>query len=693
MIRRLLLLALLALALPARADEGMWTFNAFPSAMVQQQYGFGPSQEWLDHVRLSAVRIAGGCSASVVSASGLVMTNHHCVHRCVEKLSTPKVDYVKSGFLARQQKDELRCPAMELNQLAEITDVTARVQQATRGAAPERFYELQKAEIARIEQECATSDTVRCDVVNLYRGGRYDLYRYQRFQDVRLVFAPELAIASFGGDPDNFNFPRFDLDAAFLRIYGADGKPQPMAAHLAWSKDGAKDGELTFVAGNPGGTSRLLTVAQLEALRDHRIPWQLARLSELRGMLKEFAKRSPEAKRTSTASLFYAENGLKALKGRHATLAKRAFMASKVAAEQAFRKKVEADPKLKAASGAAWDQLAASADRSVELMRPYTMLEAGGITSELFAYARTLLRAAVELPLANADRLPEYSDAKLPALRQKVASTAPVYPELEVLTLAWSLSKLREELGPDHPAVKDILGVQSPEELAKAAVAGSRLGDPKARQRLLDGGKAAVDASKDPMLALVRAFEPHARAIRKTWESEVDGPTKKASELLARAFFQVHGTNIAPDATFTLRLNVGRVQGWTEAGAPVPPFTTLAGAFARATGKEPYALPRSWLEAKGKLALDTPFDFVTTNDIIGGNSGSPVINQAGEVVGLVFDGNLHSLGGDYGFDGSVNRAVAVHSAAILEALGKVYGATRLVEELRPPPSPAESGPR
>jgi hypothetical protein len=665
------------------ADEGMWTYNNFPTDKVKAKYGFEPTKDWLDQLRLASVRVAGGCSASIVSATGLVMTNHHCVRECVEDLAgLKKVDLTKNGFFARTEKDEARCDKFELNQLSEITDVTARLQAVTKDVAPEKFADTQKQEIAKIEKECQSSDEFRCEVITLFRGGRYDLYKYRRFQDIRLVFAPEEAIAFFGGDPDNFMFPRFDLDVGFLRIYGEDGKPLATPEHLGWSSEPLKDGDLTFVSGNPGGTSRLLTVAQLEDDRDFRLVYSLGRFSEWRGMLTEYQNRGVEQKRHSTQALFSIENSLKVYKGRHAALADKAFFEQQVAAEKALRAKIDGNPEWKKTYGATWDTLAGIVKKQQAYRKEYMALERGP-SSDLFTFARQLVRAADELPRPNPERLKEYSDARLPQLKQSLASKAPIYDEFETARLAFSLVKLREDLGPDHPAVKKILGLKSPQALAKELVAGTHLKDPKVREELFAGGKAKLDASKDPLIAFARLYDEDARAIRKKFEDEVDGPMKRQGELLARARFAVYGTNTYPDATFTLRLSYGAVKGYLEDGHEVKPLTTFAGAFARHTGAEPFALPRSWLDAKSKLNLDTPFDVATTNDIIGGNSGSPLVNSRREVIGLVFDGNIQSLGGDYGFDESVNRAIAVTANALVEALDKIYGAHRLVEELKP----------
>jgi hypothetical protein len=687
-----LCLAAALCAAPALADEGMWTYNNFPAAKVKAKYGFEPTKDWLDHLRLASVRIAGGCSASVVSADGLVMTNHHCARGCIENLSgNMKKDFNRDGYFAKTEKDEARCPGMELNQLTEITDVTKRVQDSTKDVATEKFAETQKATIAGIEKECATSDEFRCEVVTLYRGGKYDLYKYRRLQDIRLVFAPEDGIAFFGGDPDNFMFPRYDLDVSFVRIYGKDGKPMKQDHFLPWSDGTMKEGDVTFVSGNPGGTSRGLTVAQLDDDRDFRMPSSLMRMAELRGFITMYQSRGVEQKRHSNDLLFGVENGFKAYKGRHAALADKAFYGQLVKYEQDFRAKVKAKPELEKQYGAVWDTIGGLVKKQQAYRKEYNALERGPV-GDLFGIARGYVRYAEELGKPNGERLKEFTDARLPQFKQGMLANRPIYDEMEVATLTWSLTKMREDLGPDHPVIKRVFGSKSPADIAAAAVKGTKLKDIKVdktgnatgglRKELLDGGKAKIDASKDPMIELARAFDADARAIRKKYETEVDGPLKKQQELLARARFAVYGDAIYPDATFTLRLSYGAVKGYEENGAQVKPFTTIAGAFERHTGADPFALPKSWLAAKAKLGQDVPFNFVTTNDIIGGNSGSPVVNQKGEVVGLVFDGNIQSLGGDYGFDESVNRTVAVHSAALIEAMDKVYGAKRLVDEIK-----------
>jgi hypothetical protein len=567
-----------------------------------------------------------------------------------------------------------------VDQLVAITDVTSRIRGATRGQEGPAFQKALRTEIAAIERACQTSEAVRCDVVTLYEGGLYHLYRYRRFTDVRLVFVPEIAAAFFGGDPDNFNFPRYDLDVGFLRVYEG-GKPAATPDFFRWSPAGTKDGELTFVTGHPGGTDRDLTVAELRTQRDLTLPDGLVRLAELRGLLTGFQLLGPEQRRISTEELFGVENAFKALRGRLEALQDAPFFEGKVAAERDLLAGVAKDPERGARVQTAYAAIEKAQDRLRELYRELGALEHGG-GGDLLGYGRTLLRGAAERQKPDGERLREYREASLPALTRHLLAEAPVHPELEKVLLAHALGKLREDLGPDHPVVRRVLGKSSPEEVAARAVGGTRLGDPAVRRRLWEGGQAAVDAADDPMIAVAGALDPEARVVRRAYEDEVEAPVRRAHEVIADARFAAQGRTTYPDATFTLRLTYGQVKGWKEGTRLVPPFTTLAGAFERDTGRDPFALPRSWHEAKPRLDLATPFNFTTTNDIVGGNSGSPVVNARAELVGLIFDGNIHSLGGEYGFDPATNRSVAVDSRAILETLEKIYGATRLVGELR-----------
>lgn len=667
----------------ALAGEGMWTPDNLPKAEVQAKHGFTPDAKWAERVQKSALRLAGGCSGSFVSPNGLVLTNHHCVNSCVQQLSSAEKDYIKSGFLAKEEKDEIKCPEIELNRLDQIVNVTDRIRQATAGKTGEEYSKAEKAIKSEIEKECVGKDSAgtRCDVVDLYRGGVYDLYKYHRFQDVRLAFAPELEIAFFGGDPDNFNFPRYDLDMGLLRAY-ENGKPVKVKDYFPFSRNGADEGEMTVIVGNPGGTDRQLTIAQLDFARDDELIPYLLLLAERRGLLEQFRSESAEHWRIAQSDLFGTENSFKALRGRLLALQDPAVFELKRKQEKELRDFVDADPARKQKYGAAWDEIAKAVALHRNIEDRYNYIEYGrGFYSRYFDYARTLVRGAAERGKPNAERLREFTDSRLPSVTQRLFSTAPLYPDYEKVKLGWSLSKLREALGTDDAFVKQVLGKESPEALAKRLVDGSKLNDPAVRKALWEGGAEAVAKSDDPFIALARQVDGDGRAIRKRYENEIESVIDKNSELIAEARFQKYGTSVYPDATFTQRFSFGEVKGWDEKGVPVKPFTTIGGAFEHATGAYPFALPQSWLDAKSKLNLDQRLDFVSTNDIIGGNSGSPVINKNAEVVGLVFDGNIHSLGGDYWYDERLNRAVSVHSGAILEALRKVYGADALVKEI------------
>jgi len=668
----------------AVADEGMWTFHDFPSQLVGKRYGFSPDQAWLDKARLSSARIAGGCSASFVSGDGLVMTNHHCAHDCIAGLSSAEHDYVKDGYYARTQTDEARCPDMEIQQLTDITDITTEVTKATAGKTGAAYTAALKDVSSKIEQRCQRGATVRCEVVELFHGGQFVLHQYHRYTDVRVVFAPEMQAAFFGGDPDNFEFPRYDLDVSFVRVY-EDGRPAATPTHFTWSKAGARDGELTFVSGNPGGTDRELTMAQLAFQRDMRIPLRLTMLAEARGQMTEFARRGTEQRRIITDWLFGVENSLKVYKGLSAALGDPGQMAHKAGAEAGLRKRIAANPEVAKQVGTAFEDIEAALTRFRPDYHRLAWLE-GGFRGDLLAHAVHLVRAAAEQGVPDGRRLEEYRASSLPEIEQAVASPAPVYAEREKLVLAFWLGKLREELGADDPTVRALLGKETPEVVAARWVDGSRLGDPAERMRLWKGGKKAIAASKDPMIAVARIIDGPARKVRKHWEDDVEGVVRAGTEKIARARFALDGRTGYPDATFTLRLSFGAVKGYrsTAHGTQVKPFTNFGGAFTRATGTPPFDLPASWLTARKAVDAKTPLDFITTNDIIGGNSGSPVFNRNLEIVGLIFDGNIESLAGDYWFDETVNRAIAVHSEALIHALAVIYHADRIVDELRPP---------
>jgi hypothetical protein len=674
-----------ALLIPcaAIAAEGMWALDNLPASRLKTEYGFTPGKDWVDHVMRASARIAGGCSASFVSKDGLVMTNHHCAAACVSQLSTAKKNFIADGFLARGRGQEVPCPEIELNRLERISDVTGEVKGAVAGLDGEAFKLAKNAVEAKLSSACvgAERETARCDVVDLYHGGRYHLYRYHRFQDVRLVWVPEQAIAFFGGDPDNFNFPRYDLDIALLRAY-EDGRPARPKDFFPFSRAGAEAGEMVFVSGHPGTTQRQLTMSELETFRDLRLIGGLLRLAEERGILEQYSKLGREAARIAENDLFGIENSYKAYVGELKALLDPALTKQKQKEESELRAFVASQPALRAGVGGAWEAIEKAQQVYRDIEAQYSSIEgARAFAGRYFTHARRLVRGADERAKPNADRLPEFTDSQLPEVEQRLFSTAPIYPEYESVRLGWSLTKMRELLGADDPFVRMVLGRKSPDQLAAEWVAGTRLGDPALRKALWTGGKEAIARSDDPFIKLALAVDPAARAIRKRYEREVEAVVLKNTELIAQARFARDGTSAYPDATFTLRLSYGEVAGWSEGGRKIAPFTDFAGAFARETGADPFALPESWRAAKGRLDPAQRFNFVTDNDIIGGNSGSPMINRAGEIVGLIFDGNIHSLGGAFWFDPRTNRAVAVHSGAILESLAKVYGASDLVREI------------
>ncbi|MBB3173576.1 hypothetical protein FHR90_001399 [Endobacter medicaginis] len=680
-------------AVPALGEEGMWTMDHLPLSQLRDKYHFEPSAAWIERVTRASARLALGCSASFVSADGLVMTNHHCANECLSELSGPGRNYMADGYRAAGQASEPKCPAMELDQLYAITDVTDRMNDATKGHEGADYNHAQHAAESAIEHECIGGDatTWRCDVVSLYHGGRYALYRYKRYQDVRLVFAPDQQIAFFGGDPDNFNFPRYDLDVTFLRAY-ENGRPAATPDFLPFDVNGPKAGELVFTSGNPGSTSRETPVASLRFLHDVVLPLTLSRLSALDGLLWEYSRQGGEQARQAEEVWFGVQNGLKVYRGWMQTLADPAVLAGKAKAEAELKDWIDADPARQKQFGDPWAQIDRAIETQRKLFTRFTYIEGtrspAGFDSDLFGYARMLVRAASQSGKPDAERLPAFRDARLPALKAALGSSAPVHPQFDATTLAFSLTGLRQALTADDPFVHEVLGKQSPDEVAHALVSGSKLGDPAVRMALYKGGSAAIEASTDPMIVLARRIDPEALALRKQYEDQVVAPLAKASEAIARARFAKDGANSYPDATFTQRLSYGTVKGWNENGREIAPFTDFAGLYARATGSEPFRLPKVWLDAKPRLDLKTKFDFATTNDIIGGNSGSPVLDRDGHAVGLIFDGNIHSLGGDFLYDPELNRAVAVDTTALYTAVKDVYGLPALAEELRAGKLPA-----
>lgn len=668
------------------ADEGMWTFDNLPREALKAKYNFTPDTKWVDHTMRASVNL-GGCSASFISPAGLIMTNHHCVAGCLQQISSAKKNFLADGFLAKKQTEEMQCPTTEANTLELITDVTAQTNAATKGLTGEAYKNALNASNAKIAADCVGDNkaTVRCSVVTLYQGGQYHLYRYHRFSDVRLVWAPEDDAANFGGDPDNFNYPRYDLDAAMLRAY-ENGKPAVVKDYFPFSANGAKPDELVFTSGNPGRTNRLLTVSQLQTLRDVRRINSMRLGYELRGALTQYRKLGKEEARVAYNDLFFLENNLKVASGEFAALQSADLIARKNQEEASLKKFVAANAKLAADTNGAWDAIARAQTVYREIAAEYNAVEGGsGFSTRYFTIARAIVRGADERAKPDGDRLPEFSATRLPLVERQLFSPAPIYPEFEKFKLEFSLTKMRESLGTDDPFVMQILGKESPEQVAKRMIDATKLGEVAARKALWQGGqadKAAIELSDDPFIKLVRAIDAHARAIRKRYENEVSAVEQKNAELIAKARFAQLGSKVYPDATGTLRLSFGAVQGWLERGKPVAPFTDFAGAFDRHTGAEPYALPASYLATKNKISPDQNYNFVTTNDIIGGNSGSPIINRNAEIVGLAFDGNVHSHGGGFWFDQKLNRTVGVTSGGIEEALKNIYGAAELLAEIK-----------
>jgi hypothetical protein len=667
------------------ADEGMWLFNRAPVERIKAKYGFAPSPAWLDHLRLGSVRFNNGGSGSFVSADGLALTNHHVGRECVQDLSTREKDYIRSGFLAKTHAEEKPCPAFELNVLQAIEDVTPQVQGAAKaGATVAEAGQEQREMMARLEGDCARKSGLRCEIVTLYAGGLYQLYKYKRYTDVRLVFVPEERIAFFGGDPDNFEFPRYDLDIAFFRVY-ENGRPAHLKDYLKFSHGGVKDGDLVFVSGNPGRTERLLTVAQLDFLRDVQTPFTLDVFTQRYQALKTFAAQSTENARIAADDVFGYENALKAFKGRYAGLMDKPLMDEKAKREAALRTAVDRDPKMKSEYGAAWDAVAKAVEKQAQLFPSYYFVESlGGFAGAESHFARQLVRVSAERQKPEQQRLREYGPARLPSLEQQLFSTAPVYKSLDTVELTTSLRLMREKLGPENAVVRQALGGRTPEAVAKEAIENTKLNDAGYRKHLYEGGLQAVEQSEDPLIVLMRKIDPEARVIRKQWDDEVDSVLRDSGTLVAKARFAVQGTDMYPDATFTLRLSYGAMKGYQQNGKTIPYATNLGGVFehaARYGNRDPYELPKSWTGSKAALNLKTPYNDVSTPDIIGGNSGSPAVDKNGEVVGIVFDGNIQSLSWDFQYDDRQGRAIQVDTRAVLEALRKIYRADGLVNEL------------
>ena len=681
LVRSLLIGFVLSICLPA--DDGMWLFDRFPRDTVEKKYGFRVSDSFLGHLERASVRFNNGGSGSILSSRGLLFTNHHVGQDCIQKLSTSAHDYMANGFSAVTEAEEKTCPDLEVNVLLHTSDVTAKVNEGIRSDTPVAdANRMRRASIGRIEKDCATSTGNRCDVVTLYSGGQYSLYQYKKYTDVRLVFAPEVSIAQFGGDPDNFVYPRYCLDFSFFRAY-ENGKPASTPDYLVWSSAGVKDGELTFVSGNPGSTGRLQTVAQMQFSRDVSYPMILRMYEEMIDRLLAFGGRSAENKRVAQDYLDEDQNTYKAMSGFLAGLRDPKLMDRKQEEERRLRAAIDDDPEKKSKFGKLWDEVAAAYKEYATFFKPYYLLEGAPDDVQLLSIARSVVRYAEETKKPNDERLRDYQEAGLSSLEQKMYSPAPLHDALEELVLSEQFRVLEAELGANDPTVKAVLSGRTPDQAAHHYVSASKIADVETRKRLAHDLN-AVKNSNDGMIQLALILDGPARKYRKEFEDKVQAVITSSAARIAQARFAVYGTNEYPDATFTLRLSYGPVKGYTTSdGKAMPYATTFAGLYKHATGKEPFKLPPSWTKAKSSLNLNTPFDFVTTADTHGGNSGSPTVNTRGEVIGILFDGNLEGLPNRYIYTEEQARSVHVASNAITEALKKVYHAGRLLSELAP----------
>ncbi|MFQ5769822.1 MAG: S46 family peptidase [bacterium] len=664
------------------ADEGMWTFDNPPVKQLQERYGFTPTPEWLEHVRLASVRFNDGGSGTFVSPNGLVVTNHHVAIGQLQKISTADKNYVETGFYAESPGAEIKCPDLELDVLISMENVTEKVLSAVKeGMTEEEALKARTAKIAKIEKKSLKDTGLRSNVIKLYHGGEYWLYRYEKFTDVRLVFAPERQAAYFGGDSDNFTYPRYDLDVAFFRVYEHD-KPYHSKQYLKWNAKGAEEDELVFVSGNPGSTNRLHTFAQLEYQRDYYYPMLLKYIEARIKLLREYGRQGPEQERRALVQVFGLENAKKALTGEYQGLQDENLMTKRKNMEDSFRKQVADNSKWRTAFGDAWNiiERVTSMQASVSKQHFYRNLRGSRLTS----LATTIVRYVTEINKPDADRLEGFHDSQLPEVKFRILSPAPVYLDLEEAILSGTLQMSLAELGPDDPFLKLVLKGRSPEEVSSELFQNTKLADVSFRESLLKGGEKAIKESKDALIVLAKELDPILREKIKWQKENIESVLTPATEKIARARFAVYGKSVYPDATFTLRLSYGTVKGYAMNGTKAPYKTTIYGLYDRTLSFDQegeFVLPDRFWERKDSLNLTTPVNFVSTCDIIGGNSGSPVINKNAELVGLIFDGNIESLSGRFVYDEAKSRAVAVHSAYIMEALRKLYDANSLADEI------------
>jgi len=668
---------------PGLETGKMWTFDVPPLEYWARRYNFRPSQEWLDHARLSAARLPG-CTASFVSADGLVMTNHHCARGCVDAVTRQGEDFLTNGFYAKTRAEERACPGNYVDQLLDISNVTPQVANAIPDGTPaQRAADLRNEAIRGLERTCrGTESDINCQVVAMYAGGQYKLYRFRRYTDVRLVMAVEASTAFFGGDPDNFTYPRYDVDMSFLRVY-VNGQPAHMDHFYRWSANGSRDGDLVFVVGNPGSTGRLNTMAQLEYLRDTQYPASMDQLARQIVVYHQLSDLTPERAAANRNTIFGLENSQKAITGYQSGLLDRQLMDRKRQWESDFRARVNANPDLRTRYGAAWDNVARVRREmaGLDVRRRYYAFGAFG--SSLLNSAGTIARYATEMAKPDSARLMPFRDVMRPRVEQRLYGTTPIDTAQEIRLLAAYFTGMARELPATDPVRRQALGTRTPEDAARAMVQASTILTGEQRRTLVQGGAAAAAAATDPFVALARVIDPLERPIATRWTQLLNEETSN-NEFVARALLAVFGNTVAPDATFSLRISDGEVRGYPYNGTLAQPYTTLYGLFDRSVGmggREPFALTPKWLAARERLDLSTPLNAASTNDIIGGNSGSPVINRDGEVVGLIFDGNIESLPLRFLFSERVGRSVWVDSRAIIESLRRVYGAEALANEM------------